>query len=68
MARGGRKGPANMTASHQRETSLLVAAPTPALMPAEENRAPEDREGVSIPRSTTDNLWRDLHPTRIWPD
>jgi len=26
------------------------------------------REPAGVPRTTTDNPWRDLHPTRIWPD
>jgi hypothetical protein len=33
-----------------------------------EQRAPEQRERASVPRSTTDDPWRDLHPSRIWPD
>jgi hypothetical protein len=25
-------------------------------------------ERAGVPRTTTDNPWRDLHPARIWPD
>jgi hypothetical protein len=40
-----------------------AAAPAPAEKPAQ--RAPD---GVTPPRVTSDDPWRDLHPARVWPD
>jgi hypothetical protein len=37
-------------------------------MPSPDQSALRPREGISNPRMTTDNPWRDLHPSRIWPD
>jgi hypothetical protein len=45
-----------------------AAATTRALMPSPNKAVPALREGAGIPRTTTDNPWRDLHPTRVWPD
>jgi hypothetical protein len=45
-----------------------VAATTRAHMPSPNKAVLAPREGVSIPRSTIDNPWRDLHPIRVWPD
>jgi hypothetical protein len=45
-----------------------VAATTRAHMPSSNKGVLALREGAGIPRTTTDNPWRDLHPTRVWPD
>jgi len=68
MARGGKKGPTSTLAALEAEAPLGVSAPAGDLMPSPENRAPALRERASIPRTTTDNPWHDLHPTRVWPD
>jgi hypothetical protein len=45
--------------AHMPGPNKAVPAPLEALAPL---------EGGSIPRSTIDNPWRDLHPMRVWPD
>ena len=59
MGRSDKKGPAS---------TLPAPATSPAATPSPQKPTPTPREGVSIPRTTTDNPWRDLHPTRVWPD
>ena len=68
MARGGKKGPAGTPAALETKASLRSSAPAVDLMPIPQNSAPALRERASIPRTTTDNPWHDLHPTRVWPD
>jgi hypothetical protein len=47
---------------------VLVEKPKPptAAKPEAEPAAPARDTGV--PRNTTSNVWRDLHPARVWPD
>jgi hypothetical protein len=45
-----------------------VAAPTRYSVPTPELSVQVRRERAGVPRTTTDNPWRDLHPARIWPD
>jgi hypothetical protein len=50
------------------DAAVVLKTPTPILAPSagEQRRA---RFGcVGLPRMTTDDPWRDLHPIRIWPD
>jgi hypothetical protein len=65
MGRGDKKRPVS---APETEKPLPVAAATRAPIPRHDEAVPAQREGTSIPRTTTDNLWRDLHPTRVWPD
>jgi hypothetical protein len=82
MRRGGKKGPANVPAvstvplepkrsSHAPaplEAESVSQAPPPPREASTESRAPARSGFEAAPRTTTDHPWRDLHPTRVWPD
>lgn len=69
MGRGAnKKKPVTTRASLETKVSLCEPAPTRDVTPTQKYREPLERERASVPRTTTDNPWRDLHPTRIWPD
>jgi hypothetical protein len=65
MGRSGKKVPARSPGT---EETVPLTASTPAPLPPSKNTVLAPRERASIPRTTTDNPWRDLHPTRVWPD
>ena len=43
-------------------------APPAFLVPPPEEGALAHSGNAIIPRTTTDDPWRNLHPMRIWPD
>jgi len=68
MARGDKKITASPPVSRPTEPAVMLKAPTPALVLPPEEGARAHSWRASLPRMTTDDPWRDLHPMRIWPD
>jgi hypothetical protein len=68
MRRSGKKRPVRTHVSPETRAPLSVAVSSEGLKPVRKNLALAPREGMSIPRTTIDDPWRDLHPARIWPD
>jgi hypothetical protein len=62
----GRSDKKSRTSTPTTEKPVRGAAATSTPMPSQPVLT--RREDARIPRTTTDNPWRDLHPTRVWPD
>ncbi len=69
MGKAAAKAPiaAVENAAHTGSATHAKPAAQPAKAPAAAGSAPRTRD-AGQPRDTTANSWRDLHPTRIWPD